>query len=187
MRVLIACEYSGITREAFAARGHDAWSCDLLPSEIPGRHFQTDVLKVLDMGWDLLIAHPPCTYLSYAGMRFWQDPERTRKRIAAADFFMRLYQANIPRVCVENPRGIMSKLFRPPDQEIHPWYFGEPQMKRTGLWLRGLPPLRYQLQPDLFSPTAPVQAAPPPVLLFNSKTQKKNENCKAHIWTWGDI
>ena len=147
LRVLIACEFSGIVREAFKARGHDAWSCDLLPTEIPGQHIQDDVLKYLDEGWDLMIAHPPCTYLSYAGKGHWDDPGRAELREAALDFFLRLYNAPIGYVCVENPRGYPLQAFRPADQRVEPFMFGSPERKRTYLWLRNLP---------LLNPTCPL-------------------------------
>lgn len=150
MRVLVACEFSGIVRDAFAARGHDTWSCDLLPTERPGRHIQGDVLEILDDGWDLMIAHPPCTYLSYAGIGWfneekWGDSARNRKskREAAAYFFMRLWKAPVPRVAIENPVGYMNSHFRKADQTIQPYFFGDPHVKGTCLWLRGLLPLMY--------------------------------------------
>ncbi len=145
MRVLIGCERSGIVREAFAARGHDAWSCDLEPSDLPGQHIQDDVLKHLDEGWDLAIFHPECTYLTLAGNRWMKPeyaarfPERARQRQAAADFFMRLVHAPIERIAVENPIGIMSRLYRKPDQIVQPYWFGDPERKATCLWLKGLP------------------------------------------------
>ena len=150
LKVLVACEFSGIVREAFKAKGHDAWSCDLLPTEIPGQHIQGDVLEIINNGWDMMIAHPPCTYLSYAGMRNWYDEGRAMKRIKAAEFFMKMYDAPIKHICVENPRGIMSKIFREPDMVIHPYYFGEREMKRTNLWLKNLPVLEYHLEDNLF-------------------------------------
>ena len=150
MKVLVACEFSGIVREAFKAKGHDAWSCDLLPTEIPGQHIQGDVLEIINNGWDMMIAHPPCTYLSYVGMRNWYDEGRAMKRIKAAEFFMKMYDAPIKHICVENPRGIMSKIFREPDMVIHPYYFGEREMKRTNLWLKNLPVLEYRLEDNLF-------------------------------------
>lgn len=150
MRVLVACEFSGRVRDAFIARGHDAWSCDLLPSESPRLwHIQGDVLKVIEQGWDLIIAHPPCTYLTVAANGWHaRRPEREPLRQEAAAFFMALYNAPAPMVCVENPVGVMSTLFRKPDQVIQPWMFGHPERKATCLWLRGLPPL---------TPTKPVE------------------------------
>lgn len=145
MRVLVACEFSGIVRDAFHALGHDAVSCDLLPSERPGPHIMGDVLDVLDCGWDLMVAHPPCTYLSTCGNRHLRQPGRLEKRERDFQFFLTLYHAPIPRICLENPHGYVNSHFRKPDQTIHPWYFGDNRMKRTGLWLRGLPLLEYDL------------------------------------------
>ena len=138
MKVLIACEFSGIVRDAFAELGHNAWSCDLLPTERPGQHFQCDVRNILDRGWDLMIAHPPCTYLTARGRyRATQD-----QRSEAERFFVALASCrSIPKICVENPRGVMSTLYRKPDQIIHPWQFGHPTRKTTCLWLVGLPAL----------------------------------------------
>jgi len=141
VRVLVACEFSGIVRDAFAARGHDAWSCDLLPTERPGQHIQGDVLAILGDGWDLMVAHPPCTYLTRAGARWWGRPGVRALQDDAVAFFLGLYHAPIPCVAAENPAGIISTRFRKPDQYIQPWEFGHPETKRTGLWLRGLPPL----------------------------------------------
>jgi hypothetical protein len=141
MKVLIACEFSVIVREAFAKRGHDAWSCDLLPTEIPGKHIQGDVLEILNDGWDLMIAFPPCTYLTYAGMSKWNVPGRQELREKAMEFFMSLYNAPIEKVAIENPRGYPCKIFRQPDQVINPFDFGEPERKTICLWLKGLPPL----------------------------------------------
>jgi len=150
MRVLVACEFSGIVRDAFLARGHDAWSCDLLPTEKEGPHIQDDVLKYLDCGWDLMIAHPPCTYLSHAGIGWfneekWGDKARIRKvrRVEAESFFLSLYNAPIKKVVIENPVGYMNSHFRKPDQIIQPYFFGDPHVKGTCLWLRGVPTLMY--------------------------------------------
>lgn len=142
MRVLIACEFSGIVRDAFRSRGHDAVSCDLLPSETPGPHMQGDILSLLDDSWDLMIAHPPCTYLTVAANGWHaRRPERAPLREDAAEFFMALYNAPIPRVCIENPIGVMSTRFRKPDQIVQPWMFGHDTRKATCFWLRGLPRL----------------------------------------------
>ena len=170
MRVLIACEHSGIVREAFAARGHDAWSCDLEKSLIPGNHIQADVTTILSDGWDLMIAHPPCQYLTYAGMAHWYKPGRAELREAAMAFFMEMINAPIPRICVENPRGLPHQAYRPPDQVIHPFMFGDPAWKRTSLWLKHLPPLWYFDQPGgLFEMTA----VPAPAALTIDRTGKK--------------
>lgn len=137
MRVLVACEFSGIVRDAFAARGHDAWSCDLLPSERPGNHIQGDVLEVLKDGWDLLIAHPPCTHLAVSGARWFKDKRAEQED--AVKFFMALANSPIPRVCIENPISIMSTRWRKPDQISQPWQFGHGETKATCLWLKNLP------------------------------------------------
>lgn len=141
MRVLVACEFSGVVRDAFIARGHDAMSCDLLPTESPGPHYQGDVRDVLGAGWDLMVAHPPCTYLSRAGARWWKRPGRQELAEEAAAFVRLLYDSPIPRVAIENPIGMLNRLWRYPDQTIEPFMFGEPYTKRTCLWLRSLPPL----------------------------------------------
>ncbi len=152
MKILVACECSGRVKTAFRNRGHDAWSCDLKPSEIPDDkfHIQDDVLKHFNDDWDMMIAHPPCTYLSWAGTRHWNNDGRFINRIHAINFFMEFVFSSIEKVCIENPLGIMSQVFRPPDQTLHPYYFGDSDMKRTCLWLKNLPPLEYQLTDNLF-------------------------------------
>lgn len=145
MRVLIACEFSGVIRSAFRAFGHDAWSCDLLPAEDgSSKHYQCDALEVLSLDWDLMIAHPPCTYLSQAAAPVWNKPGRAEKREEALEFFMKFYNAPIRRVCVENPQGYANTKFRSADQTVHPYYFGDPHMKRTCFWLKNLPALKYE-------------------------------------------
>jgi site-specific DNA-cytosine methylase len=139
MRVLIACEFSGIVREAFAKRGHDAWSCDLLPSEIEGQHYQGDVHALLDGNWDLMIAHPPCTHLAVSGARWFN--EKQRQQIEALKFVLDLMTCKIPRICIENPVSVISTRIRKPDQIIQPWMFGHPETKATCLWLKNLPKL----------------------------------------------
>ena len=139
MKVLIACEFSGTVRDAFIACGHQAISCDLLPTEVSGSHYHGNVLDILDQGWDLMVAHPPCVYLSNAARRVWNEPGREEKRLAAAGFFMRLMESGIPRIALENPVGFMSEIYRKPDQYIEPWQFGHPFSKKTGLWLKNLP------------------------------------------------
>ncbi len=140
MRVLIACEFSGIVREAFKAKGHDAWSCDLLDTEIPGQHIQGDVIEQLDKGWDLMIGHPPCTYISYAGVAHWNNPGRVFKRLEALDFFAQLWEAPIDKICLENPKSCASPVIAKYSQEVQPYYFGDNQLKTTWLWLKNLPP-----------------------------------------------
>lgn len=141
MRVLVACEFSGIVRDAFTVAGHYAVSCDLLPSETEGRHIQDDVLNHIDKRWDLIIAHPPCTYLSGAGAHLWH--QRTNEIQSSFEFVKKLYNADCERVAIENPQGWLNTYCRKPDQTIHPWKFGHPYKKRTCLWLYGLPLLRY--------------------------------------------
>jgi hypothetical protein len=138
MRVLVACEFSGVVRDAFRARGADAWSCDLEPTERAGPHLQQDVRDVLRDGWDLMVAHPPCTYLCRAGDRWHR---KSAERIAAAEFVVLLSHAPIPRIAIENPLGALHRLWRRPDQMIQPWMFGEGETKLTCLWLKNLPPL----------------------------------------------
>ena len=142
MRVLVACEFSGAVRDAFRALGHDAWSCDLLPTETPGPHIQGNVLNALKEGWDLMVAHPPCTYLASMGI-WWNKkrPERWPLTYAARDFVQALWDAPIPKVAVENPIGFLNRNWRKPDQIIHPWQHGHEASKPTCLWLRGLPPI----------------------------------------------
>ena len=142
MKVLVACEFSGIVRDAFIKRGHDAMSCDLLPTETPGAHYQGDVRDVLDYPWDLMIAHPPCTHLSVSGARHFSEKRMDGRQQSAVSFFMRLAKADIPRIAIENPVCIMSTLWRKPDQTIQPWEFGHGETKATCLWLKSLPPLQ---------------------------------------------
>lgn len=143
MRVLIACEFSGTVRNAFAALGHDAWSCDLLPSESEGNHIQDDAVQVAyTQPWDLMIAHPPCTYLSVSGLHWNRRiPRRSEKTEAALDFVQDLMDAPIPRICIENPISCISSRIRQPDQIIQPHQFGHDASKATCLWLNGLPKL----------------------------------------------
>jgi hypothetical protein len=140
VKVLVACEYSGRVRDAFLARGHDAMSCDLLPTESPGPHYQGDVFDVIGDGWDLMIAHPPCTYLTCSANRsFLNNPGRWRKRLDAMLFVHALLNADIEKICIENPQGVISTHIRQPDQYIQPSDFGHPETKKTGLWLKNLP------------------------------------------------
>jgi hypothetical protein len=143
MRILIACEYSGRVRDAFIARGHDAMSCDLLPTDAPGPHYQGDVRDILGEGWDMMIAHPPCTFLTVAGLH-WnkRDPERAAKTAEALNFVRLLLAAPIARIALENPVSCISSQIRKPDQTIQPYDFGEDASKRTCLWLKCLPLLK---------------------------------------------
>lgn len=142
MRVLVACEYSGAVRDAFIAEGHTALSCDILDTDVPGPHYRGDVRDILNDGWDLMVAHPPCTYLSVSGMhwttRGLRDPKLTED---ALDFVRLLMGADIPRIAVENPVSVISSRIRKPDQIIHPYQFGDDASKKTCLWLKNLPPL----------------------------------------------
>lgn len=147
MNIIIACEYSGTVREAFNKLGHNAWSCDLLPTDLPGNHIKDNILNYLDRGWDMMIAHPPCTYLTCAGNK-WMKPEfkdrfpnRPEQRQDAIRFFMELINAPIPKIAVENPIGIMSTHYRKSDQIIQPYQFGHTDKKSTCLWLKNLPKL----------------------------------------------
>lgn len=144
MRVLVACEVSGTVRDQFIARGHDAWSCDIEPAEsMPERHYQGDVRNVLDMGWDLMIAHPPCERLCVSGARWLYEKDGWADEQEQAMFLvMSLAEAPIPRICIENPIGIISTRLREPDQIIQPWQFGHGEVKATCLWLKNLPWLK---------------------------------------------
>ena len=139
VKVLVACEFSGVVRDAFRARGHDAWSCDILPTERRGPHFQCDVREVLDRGWDLMIAHPPCTHLAVCGARWFAG--KRNEQAEALEFVRTLLIAQIPRIAVENPVSIISSRIRKPDQIIQPWQFGHGETKATCLWLKNLPKL----------------------------------------------
>ena len=140
MRVLVACEYSGTVRDAFIANGHDAVSCDILPTDVNGPHYQGDVRDILHDGWDLMIAHPPCTYLSVSGMhwttRGLRDPQLTED---ALEFVQLLLNAPIEKICLENPISIISSRIRKPNQIVQPWQFGDDASKKTCLWLKNLP------------------------------------------------
>lgn len=147
MRVLVACEYSGRVRDAFIRGGHDAMSCDLLPTDSPGPHYEGDVMDVIGDGWDLMIAHPPCTYLTSSGLH-WnkRQPERAAKTEASLEFVQTLLDAPIPRIALENPVGCIGTRIRKADQIIHPYQFGDDASKQTCLWIKGLPllePTRY--------------------------------------------
>jgi hypothetical protein len=139
MRVLVACEFSGIVRDAFRAAGHDALSCDLLPSERPGPHYQGDVEDLLLDAWDLMIAHPPCTHLAVSGARYFAAKRPQQE--AALDFVRLLMDAPIPRICIENPISVISTRIKKPTQIVQPWQFGHGETKATCLWLTDLPPL----------------------------------------------
>jgi site-specific DNA-cytosine methylase len=139
MKVLVACEYSGTVRDAFIALGHDAISCDLLPTDAPGPHYRGDVFDIINDGWDLMIAHPPCTHLAVSGARWFKDKQAEQQW--ALEFVKRLLNAPIKRIALENPISIISSKIRKPDQIIQPWMFGHGETKATCLWLKNLPKL----------------------------------------------
>lgn len=196
MKVLIACEFSGIVREAFTALGHEAWSVDLLPTEIPGRHVTGDALEeAYGKRWDLMIAHPPCTYLNRAGWHWVNKPDSStiplkgepRRRAAreAADFFRALLDAPVPAIAVENPRPIVHAGLPPATQYIQPWMFGHGEVKETGLWLKNLP---------LLTPTnivdgreARIHKMPPSADRWKERSRTYAGIAKAMAEQWGSL
>lgn len=142
MKVLIACEFSGTVRDAFSKLGHDAWSCDLEPTQTEGNHHQGDMFHIVNDGWDLIIAHPPCTHLAVSGARHFEKKRADGRQQQGVDFFMRVVNIDVPRLAVENPIGIMSTIYRKPDQIIQPYEYGHGTTKATCLWLKGLPLLK---------------------------------------------
>jgi hypothetical protein len=141
MRVLVACEFSGTVRRAFLERGHEAWSCDLLPAEDESsNHYLGDVRDLIGDGWDLMVAHPPCTHLAVSGARWF--PGKRAEQEAALGFVRALMNAPVDRIALENPASVISSRIRPADQTIQPWWFGHGELKTTCLWLKNLPPLR---------------------------------------------
>jgi len=176
VKVLIACEESQTITAKYRAKGIEAFSCDLKPAKINADwHYQTDVFDVINLGWDLMVAHPPCTFLTVTANK-WMKPEfesrfptRKQDRINAIDFFMKLWDANIKRIAIENPIGIMSTQFKKPDQIIHPYYFGDPTPKSTCLWLKNLPKLIHVKEDDLFETKTHVK----PEIIIGKKDGKK--------------
>ena len=162
MKVLIACEYSGIVRDAFAAKGHDAWSCDILPTESPGNHFQGDVLEHLDKGWDIMIAHPPCTHLAVSGARWFTEGKKPWSlQEDALDFVRKLLNAPIDKIALENPVSVISTKIKKPNQIIQPFEYGHDVTKRTCLWLKNLPNLK------------PTKIVKPDIVLVNGKKMSR--------------
>ena len=162
MKVLVACEYSGIVRDAFAAKGHDAWSCDILPTESPGNHFQGDVLEHLDKGWDLMIAHPPCTHLAVSGARWFTEGKKPWSlQEEALDFVRKLLDAPINKIALENPVSVISTKIRKPNQIIQPFQYGHDVTKKTCLWLKNLPNLK------------PTKIVNPDIVLVNGKKMSR--------------
>lgn len=140
MKVLIACEYSGTIRDAFSKQGHDAWSCDFEPTDTPGNHYQGNVKDIINDGWDLMIAHPPCTHLAVSGSRWFKDKQEEQKE--ALEFVRFLMSADIDKIAIENPISVISTQIRKPDQIINPYQFGDPHCKKTCLWLKNLERLK---------------------------------------------
>jgi len=162
MKVLVACEYSGIVRDAFAAKGHDAWSCDILPTENPGNHYQGDVLEHLDKGWDLMIAHPPCTHLAVSGARWFTEGKKPWSlQEDALNFVRKLLDAPIDKIALENPVSVISTKIRKPNQIIQPFEFGHDVSKKTCLWLKNLPNLK------------PTKIVKPDIVLVNGKKMSR--------------
>ena len=183
-RILIACEFSGIVRDAFLARGHEAYSCDLLPSERSSeRHYQCPVELVLDGGWDLLIAFPPCTHLAVSGARWFKN--KMTEQDAALSFIRVLMAWPCPRIAIENPIGIISSKIRKPDQIIQPWQFGHGEVKATCLWLKGLPPL---CPTDIVDGRRPrVHHEPPSPERWKNRSRTLPGIAKAMAEQWGGI
>lgn len=176
LKILIACEYSGIVRDAFTTQGHNATSCDVLPTELPGNHYQGNVMDIINKGWDVLIAFPPCTYVSAAGLfrcnieSFGQSAiDRIKNRNKAIEFFLDLYSAPIKYIAIENPTGHLSSNILKPTQIINPYYFGETQRKRTCLWLRNLPPLLHNPSNTLFEKKTHTEPPQPTSVDANGK------------------
>jgi site-specific DNA-cytosine methylase len=182
MRILIGCEFSGIVRDAFAALEHDAWSCDLLPTERAGNHYQGNVLDILDgNNWDLLIAHPPCTHLAVSGARWFKDKQKEQQE--ALEFVRLLFSAPIKHIALENPISIISSRIRKPDQIIQPWQFGHGETKATCLWLKNLPLL---VPTEIVEGrTARVHHEPPSPDRWKNRSRTMEGIAKAMAAQWG--
>ncbi len=183
MKVLVACEYSGTVRDAFLAAGHIALSCDLLPSDAPGPHLQGDVREVLEMGWDLMIAHPPCTHLAVSGARWFHLKQQEQQE--ALRFVRMLLEAPIPRIALENPVSIISSRIRKPDQTIQPWQFGHGETKATCLWLKNLPPLEPTNIVD--GREARIHRMPPSPTRWKERSKTYQGIADAMAQQWGSI
>lgn len=183
MKVLIACEFSGIVRDAFLRKGHTALSCDFLPTEQEGPHFQGDVLSILQDGWDLMIAHPPCTHLAVSGARWWKD--KRAEQAEALEFVRNLLNAPIDKIALENPISRISSAIRKPDQIIQPWMFGHGETKATCLWLKNLPPL----QPANIVPgrEARVHRMPPSKNRWRERSRTYSGIAEAMAEQWGSL
>lgn len=183
MKVLVACEYSGRVRDAFLALGHDAMSCDLLPTDVDGPHYQGDVFDIINDGWDLMIAHPPCTHLAVSGARHFAAKQASGVQQEALQFVQRLLDAPIERIALENPISIISSRIRKPDQIIQPWMFGHGETKATCLWLKNLP---------LLSPTkivegreARIHKMPPSADRWKKRSETYQGIASAMAQQWG--
>jgi len=183
MKILIACEYSGIVREAFSKLGHDVWSCDILETEIPGNHLQCDVREILGDGWDMMIAHPPCTHLAVSGARWFKD--KKVEQVQALEFVRLLFNAPIKRIALENPISIISSHIRKPDQIIQPWQYGHGETKATCLWLQNLP----KLQPTniVEGREQRIWKMPPSVNRWKERSRTFEGIAQAMANQWGNI
>jgi len=185
MKVLVACEYSGKVRDAFAALGHDAWSADLLPTDVPGNHYEGDVLDILGDGWDLMVAHPPCTFLANSGVRWLSTrPERWQQMRDGRRFFLSLLNAPIARIAVENPIPHKHGKLPPYDQLIQPYNFGHDESKATCLWLRGLPPLMATVM-FAGTPKQTVHSLPPSPDRWKLRSETFQGIADAMAYQWG--
>lgn len=176
MKILIACEYSGRVRDAFIKLGHEAMSCDLLPTDLLGPHYQGDVFDIINNGWDMMIAHPPCTHLAVSGARYFKEKIADGRQQAALDFVQKLMDAPIPKIAIENPISVISSKIRKPDQIIQPYEYGHPETKKTCLWLKNLPKL------------IPTKIVEPEFIVANGKRYSpthyksyRNQTERAHI------
>lgn len=184
MRILVACEYSGRVRDAFIARGHDAMSCDLLPTEVPGPHHQGDVRDILGDGWDLMVAHPPCTDLAVSGARHFAAKIADGRQQSALDFVRLLLDAPIPRIALENPVSVIASHIRPADQVVQPWQFGHGETKATCWWLKNLPPL---VPTDVVDGREPrVHLMPPSPDRWKERSRTYAGIAEAIAEQWGD-
>lgn len=181
MRVLVACEFSGVVRRAFRTRGHEAWSCDWLPAEDEGLHLQEDVAGILHFGWDLMIAHPPCTHLASSGARWFKD--KINEQAEAIEFVRLLAGAPIARIAIENPIGVLSTRWRKPDQIIQPWQFGHGETKATCLWLKDLP--RLQSTDVVEGREARVHRMPPNADRWKERSRTYEGIARAMAEQWG--
>jgi hypothetical protein len=186
MRVLVACEFSGTVRDAFAARGHDAWSCDILPSEKPGKHIQGTILdhSIWKRDWDLLIAHPDCTFLTVSGARWMNIPWRQEAQLSALFFVRALWSMPVKRIAIENPVGKLSSLWQAPTQTIQPWQFGDPYAKATCLWLKNLPQLEpTHPKPEVINAQVWLESPGPERKKNRSRTYQGIADAMAEQWS----